>query len=71
MPKKPTQIKIPKYFKTYVKMPQIKKFRKQTLKEINTKLSNAANTGDLLSAKLYKDKIKKKLEVQGAMRPSF
>ena len=35
------------------------KIRKETLSEINTKLSIAENEGDLLSAKIYKGKIKK------------
>ena len=31
MPKNQHKSKFQKYFKTYVKMPQIKKFRKQTI----------------------------------------
>ena len=33
------------------------KIKKETIKEINTKLSNDENTGDLLSANFYKEKI--------------
>ena len=35
------------------------KIRKETLNEINIKLSNAENEGDLKSAKIYQDKIQK------------